>query len=236
MCSAFFNTDALHAARCATAEVLTEVASLERQIVAAQVNLARQSAAAEKRRHFVLHPLPKPIVTDYDENLWDRKAELEAAVQGERACNEEHMELRSKLTAEIRAAEAESSSLHSELQATVQRSVTLTAELSQLRACTAKEESMAHHLEEEHRQVAELHSILEHRHNALSEETSCESANARAMRQKLDDRGWGLSLLRSMARTHVEDLQTSVITLDQQLKRALGKAVEAAGAGHDANG
>eukprot|EP00435_Cladocopium_sp_Y103_P051448 s678_g16.t1 len=73
-------------------------------------------------------------------------------------------------------------------------------------------------------QVQELRGVLENSVARCQEEAASEAAESLRLRKCLEDRGCGLSWLRSIARSHVEDLQGSVTSLDLHLQPALQAA------------
>lgn len=73
-------------------------------------------------------------------------------------------------------------------------------------------------------QVQELRCVLESSVARCQEEAASEAAESLRLRKYLEDRGCGLSWLRSIARSHVEDLQGSVTSLDLHLQPALQAA------------
>ncbi|CAK9105170.1 unnamed protein product [Durusdinium trenchii] len=74
---------------------------------------------------------------------------------------------------------------------------------------------------EELQEVRQLQAGLESSLSQCKEEASSEAAESQRLRKCLEERGCGLSWLRGIARSHVEDLQGSVTSLDNHLHPAL---------------
>eukprot|EP00930_Biecheleria_cincta_P077243 TRINITY_DN64524_c0_g1_i1.p1 TRINITY_DN64524_c0_g1~~TRINITY_DN64524_c0_g1_i1.p1 ORF type:complete len:266 (-),score=64.84 TRINITY_DN64524_c0_g1_i1:22-783(-) len=90
-------------------------------------------------------------------------------------------------------------------------------ELARLGGELAASRASARRLDEELQEVLSVRVCLESRLEGLKEQLSCEATESALLRRRLDEKGSSLSWLRGVARTHVEDLQTNVNSLDANL-------------------
>lgn len=82
-------------------------------------------------------------------------------------------------------------------------------------------------LEEHLSDVSAITEDMVERQECLQAEAASEWAIARSLRQQLEEKGWGLALLRSTARSHVDGIRGSVNTLDQYVRTNTQEAIAA---------
>lgn len=197
-------------ARRRVAEEKTEAVALECQLRAVDARVTQQRLQSGRLKD--LSAEGTRLSLEY--------AELEAALRRERNC----LDRWARSDAEAEASAAETRMLRSELGAAAERTAGLVdEELPRLRAEAADAKRDLRDQQEELCEVVALKVSLEKRRASVVEEVACERTAARALRQKLDVRGWGLVLLRSTARRHAADLQGSVVDLDQQINHSLSE-------------
>jgi len=159
-----------------------------------------------------------------EQHLNVEEEELAAEVLREREHCEELVRSRSRLVEEASEASTTSDRLRSELQNVSVHFRSADSEIAQLKAKAATAEQSAKQACTELDEVLRLKLGLEEQHAQAMRDASEESVLAASARQKLEQKGWGLTFLRSTARSHVNDLQGNVTSLDQQIRSSLTRA------------
>jgi len=184
----------------------SKVASLKHQLQAIELALAHAPQAPD------------------EQNLNVEEEQLAAEVLRESEHCEELMRTRTQLAEEASEASTTSDRLRSELQNVSVHFRSVDGEVAQLKARAASAEQSSQQARTELDEVLRLSLGLEEQHAQAMRDASEESALAAAARQMLEQKGWGLTFLRSTARSHVNDLQGNVSSLDQQIRSSLTRA------------
>jgi len=181
----------------------SEVAALERQL------LARRGLATVTRPTHALFP--------EEAALRANKAQLQEELQCE---NMQHEKLKRHLQMHTQAQEsikADVAVMLSELQAANLEKSAASRSIDGLRTELVEAQLSRHGLEQQLLSANAATDKLLTQQCGLEDLAATEWASARHLQQQLEEKGWGLALLRSTARSHVEDLRGSVNSLDEQV-------------------
>eukprot|EP00928_Gymnodinium_smaydae_P074991 TRINITY_DN57_c0_g6_i1.p3 TRINITY_DN57_c0_g6~~TRINITY_DN57_c0_g6_i1.p3 ORF type:complete len:245 (-),score=58.02 TRINITY_DN57_c0_g6_i1:136-870(-) len=189
----------------------TEVAALERLLEATRARSQARLEAATSATDAARSGAPTPAV--------GVAAHLEAEALRERRAVDEYKEALQSFHAEAQTARAEREAAQGDLAEVSRRLVSFRSlTLSPLRSEVTCEEQVAFELQEELSVASRNLEKAESRKVAAEEESQAEWASTRKVRQKLEERGWGLTWLRTSTNSHVEELRGSAEFLERQIR------------------
>mmetsp|Transcript_45469 Transcript_45469/g.105444 ORF Transcript_45469/g.105444 Transcript_45469/m.105444 type:complete len:237 (-) Transcript_45469:65-775(-) len=156
------------------------------------------------------------------------RARSSGAVIFNGGCRQDETMHAQALKGELRSVEMEQQMLRQELQIVSRTVVARSEEAERLRNELSLALVHLTRLESETASSAALHAGLEAERTRMNNEVANEQAAASALRQQLQNKGWGLAWLRSSARSHAEDLRGTASMLDQSVHCSVVKGDDAA--------
>lgn len=200
------------------AEEKSEVASLERQLSAMRSRLSNV-------------PLSRGDPCREVAELRIKQTELEEEL--ERACaHDDHLvKFHKACISDADSARASSALLHSEIRDAHACEAAVADRCLCIQTESAAAATRGVCLQQELEKANAASENLLAKQIALQERAASEWTEARSLRQELAQTGWGLALLRSTAKNHVEGLRGSVNSLDQYVRVTCEGEAFAAGPG-----